>query len=400
MSEEKIVTFDSSRRRPGGDRFAEFAETARRLQRERKDAPGIVAHHLEATPRDEWPGLAEEADLRTSGALEQLAALIRACCEKEPQKALILSTLATTIAETLPSGSYPPVTLAQLRAQAWKDHAHTLRFLGRFEEAFESIDMAESALAPFPATAYDKAVVGLVKASTLLQVSRFDESRALLAECRQIFQDHGDSRLFLYCGISEVALLFREEKHTEARELGLNLLTAASDAADRESIARLHNNVGYCDVHLGNLREANMHFAEAKSIFVDLGRTAEARRSDLGFGSLLIAKGHAAEGIAVLWATRADLLGDALILEAGLCGLKIAEAMLMRHNFDSAHSLISEIIDQFESAGLNDRAVRAMEYLSQSIEERNASAETVHHVEEYVELLRSNPLATFIPLSA
>jgi len=397
--DEKIVTFDPARRRPSSARFAEIAETAKRLKQERAGAAERVARHLNATPRDEWPRLAEEAELRSNGALEELAALVRARCEKDPQEALILSTLATTIAETLPPGAYPAVTLAQLRALAWKDRAHTLRYLGRYDEAFEAIDMAESALTPFPATSYDKAVVALVKAITLQHVERFDESRALLTECQEVFRDHGDSRLHLYCGITEVALLFREEKYAEAREIGLKMLKAASEA-DKESAARLHNNVGYCDAHLGNLREANMHFAEAKSIFVDLGRTAEARRSELGFGSLLVTKGHVAEGIAVLQSARADLVADALIVEAGLCGLKIAEAMLKGRNFDAAHSLISEVIDQFVAAGLNDRAVRAMEYLSHSIENRNASSATVHHVEEYVEMLQSNPSATFIPLSA
>ena len=140
--DDKIVTFDPARRRPDSARFAELAETARRLQSERHGAAEAVASVLDSTPFEEWPRLAEHPALRNSGALEELAARIRSRFEKDPKEALSLSSLATTIAETLPPDAYPPVTLAQLRAHAWKDRANTLRYVCRFDESLEAIAMA------------------------------------------------------------------------------------------------------------------------------------------------------------------------------------------------------------------------------------------------------------------
>lgn len=396
--DHKIVTFDPTRRRPDNVRFAELAETARRMQSERNGAPEAVASVLDSTPCEEWGRLAEHPTLRTSGALEQLAARLRSRCEKNPKEALSLSSLATTIAETLPPDAYPPVTLAQLRAHAWKDRAHTLRYLGRYDESLEAIAMAERALEPFAATAFDKAVVALVKASTLQHVDRFEESRALLAECREVFRDHADFRRYLYCGIAEVALLHRQHQYAEGRELGNTLLSSAADVSDLESAARLHNIVGYCDLQLDNLRDANKHLASARAIFTDLGRTIEATRCELGFGSLLLSKGHVKEGIEVLQVARKEFLSHTLVEEAGLCGLTMAASMLETRDASSARGLVRSIIDEFTRAGLNLRAVQAMEYLATSIETGTASPSTAHHVEQYVAGLQLDPSVEFVPL--
>src|SRR5258708_2131150 len=294
---DKIVSFDPARRRPDSARLAQLSEMARRLESERSDATEAVASVLDSTPFEEWPRLAEHPALRNNGALEEIAARIRSRFEKDPNEALSLSSLAITIAETLPPDAYPAVTLAQLRAHAWKDRANTLRYVGRYDESLEAIAMAERSLEPFAATAFDKALVALIKANTLGHLNRFGESLALLAECREVFLEHADFRRFLYCGIGEVALLYRQEKYAEARELGLTLLSKADDVSDLESAARLHNNVGYCDLQLGNLRDAKKHLAGATAIFTALGRPFEATRCERRFGPLLLAPCHATQGI-------------------------------------------------------------------------------------------------------
>jgi tetratricopeptide (TPR) repeat protein len=397
-TDDKVVNFDPSRRRSETLRFAELAETARRLQNERNGAAEAVAALLDSTPREEWPRLAEHPTLRTSGALEQLAARLRSSCERDPIEALDISSLATTIAETLPPDSYPAVTLAQLRAHAWKDRAHTLRYLGRYDESLDAIAMAERSLEPFAATSFDKAVVALVKATTLQHVDRFEESQQLLTQCREVFRDHGDFRRYLYCGIAEVLQLYRQHHHSEARELGTALLSKAADVSDLESAGRLHNIVGYADLQLGNLRDANKHLANATAIFTDLGRPIEATRCQRGFGSLLLTKGHVKEGMRVLEDARRELVSHTLVEEAGLCGLTMAAAMLESRDSTTARILVRTIIDEFNVAGLNLRAVEAMEHLVATIETGTASPASVHHVQEYVDGLRRNPSGEFMPM--
>lgn len=392
--DDKVVTFDRTRRRPDAARVREFAETARRLQNERSGAAEVVNRHLQETPRDEWPRLAEEPEMRTSGALEQIAARIRSSCEKGPQEALALTSLATTIAETLAPDSYPPVILAQLRAHAWKDRAHALRYLGRCDEALEAAGIAEKRLEPFASTAHDRAVVALVKASTLQQMERFDESQELLETCSAVFRDHGDSRLFLYCGLMEGNLRYRRQQYVEARDVWRPLLEVALKAGDFESAARIHNNLGCVDVQLGQFADAQVHLSEAKAIFVDLGKPVEAVRTDHGYGLLLIAKGKTDAGVAILRKTRAAFLHHELVQDAGLCGLAIAEA-LVASDRAVASDLVAEILDDFTTAHLNPGAIEAVAYLQRAIIERSASTEVFRHVGSYIESLRKDPTIAF-----
>jgi tetratricopeptide (TPR) repeat protein len=386
---DRVLAFDRTRRGRAAARAAEFAQTARRLQRERADGAGVLARHLDDTPRAEWGRLAEEPELRTSGVLEQLARRIRDRREIDPQEALALSTLATTIAETLPPDAYPAVVLAQLRAQAWKDRGHTMRYLGRYDEAFDAIDMAERALANFPTTAYDRAVVALVKASTLQHVERFEESRVLLAECREVFRDHGDVRLYLYCGINEGLLSHRQRRFPEAYEKWSSLVAGATQIGDLDSLARLHNNLGLCAMELGRLAEASQHLSRAKAIFTDLGRPVEAIRSEYNFGVLLLNRGAAERATEVLEAARLAFRSHGLVEESGLCALAIARARVT-HDADGARALVREVIRDFTDAHLDHRAFDALNFLATEITRRRATPEVVERVEIFVRDLRTN----------
>jgi len=400
MSDANDKKAFDARHQPDPARLREFTETARRLQRERAGTHEVVEKILDATPRPEWPGLAERPELRNSGALEQLAARVRARCEHDPREALAAASLATAIAETLPSGAYPAVTLAQLRAHAWKDRAHTLRYLGRYEEALEAVAMAERALEPFPATAYDRAVVGLVKAATLQHVERFPESSALLAECAQVFRDHGDTKQHLYCMMIHAALFYRLGEYAEAEREWTESLTVALTVGDMESVARAHGNLASCALHLGDVSTGKAHVGQAKEIFYELGRDIEAIRIDLAFARLLVKNGDTTHGIILLRKARESFLSHQLVEEAGLCGLSIVEALVDRGDYAAAADLTEEIVREFSDAALSTRAIQAIQTLHVALAARDVSVAAIRHVERYIENLRGNPELEFIALSA
>jgi tetratricopeptide (TPR) repeat protein len=391
--------FDA-RHQPDPARLKEFTETARRLQQERTGTREVTEKLLDTTPLPEWPGLAGRPELRNSGALEQLAARVRARCEHDPREALAAASLATAIAETLPPGAYPAVTLAQLRAHAWKDRAHTLRFLGRYDEALDAVAMAERALEPFPATAYDRAVVGLVKAATLQHIERFDESGELLAECAGVFRDHGDTKQQLYCTMIHAALFYRLGQYLEAEREWTDSLTVALGLGDMESVARAHGNLASCALHLGDVSTGKAHVGQAKEIFYELGRDIEAIRIDLAFARLLVKNGDITHGIILLRKARESFLSHQLVEEAGLCGLSIAEAFVGRGDYAAAFELTDEIIRDFSHAALNSRAIQAVQSLQVALAARDVSVAAIRHVGRYIEDLRRDPDLEFVALSA
>lgn len=50
------------------------------------------------------------------------------------------------------------------------------------------------------ALAHDVAIVRFNLAMSLQEVARYDESRSLLAESKQVFRDHRDVRNYVLCG--------------------------------------------------------------------------------------------------------------------------------------------------------------------------------------------------------
>jgi tetratricopeptide (TPR) repeat protein len=399
VNDRKLVPFAAAMRRPDPARVAEFAETARRLQRERIASVDIVTSALRDTPRAAWPQLHERSELQTSGALERLGQEVEKRRQIDPAESLLLAELATSIADALPHDSYPAILLAQLRAHAWKDLGHTLAYLGRYDEAFRALDIAERHLDEFGTLAHDRAIVRFIRATTLQEVNRFDESLAILTESRLTFSDHGDARRRLLCGIAEGTLLQRQHRYREAREVYLPLLAIAADLREEESLACLYNLLGHCYVALGDFKAAEPHLQEAVQRFVRIGQPLAAAKAELARGRLLLRTGQFSKAVEHLARTRDVFLRHNLIEEAGLCGLDMVEALLAQPAPARAETLVRRIVEEFTVAHLNTRAIVALGYLTDVIAAREASVEAVGNVREYILSLRKSPEREFIRLA-
>jgi len=397
MSEkEKLVPFDRGRRQPDPARVAEFAATARKLQQEREGAAGVVARLLDETPYAEWPKLAEREELRNSGALDELSREVVSRVDRVPLESLAIAVLATIIAEALPADSYPVVVLAQIRAQAWKDRGLALCYLARHGDALAALDHAEEILRAFGTLAHDRAIVRFARATTLQEAKRYDESIALLAECKNIFEDHGDTRRHLLCGIAEATLLHRMGNFHEARSAYSGLLEQASEINDRSLLASIHNNIGHSSIEIGDYATAASHLDQAVEILNDLGQPLHVARAELARGRMLIRKGDFESGIAHLHSVRQQFLNHNLVEEAGLCGLDIVEAQLSRGASIEAEAFARQIVREFTAAQLNTRAITALGYLSEAIGARKASVATVENVRHFIRALRRHPESEFV----
>ena len=396
MSDDrKLVPFDRGKRQADPAKVAEFAATARKLQQER-EAAGVVAAMLRETPYAQWPQLAEREELRNSGALDQLSREVVSRVDRVPLESLAIAELATTIADALPADAYPPVVLAQIRAQAWKDRGLALCYLARVNDALNALDHAERILDPFGTLAHDRAIVRLARATTLQHARRFDESIAILAECTEIFRDHGDTRRELLCGIAKGTLLHRMGMDREACTTYRELLPTASTIGDRVSLASIHNNIGYSAIEIGDFTTADEHLMKAIALYRELGQTLRVAGAEMARGRMMVRMGDAERGIAYLHSVRDQYLSQNLVEQAGLCGLDIVEAHLSRGASIEAEAFARQIVREFTAAQLNTRAITALSYLSEAIAARKASADTVENVRRFIHSLRKTPDSEFV----
>jgi tetratricopeptide (TPR) repeat protein len=293
--------------------------------------------------------------------------------------------LAVTIAEAIPPTAYPAVTLAQIKAMAWKDRATALRFLGRIPETFESIRRAEEILDKHVALGLDRAVVDLVKALTLLNTNECDEARAIAITCGSVFLAHGDLDRALQAGEIEGHVLFEKQRYGDAQTLFTSLLEIARVINDVNAQARCHHNAGYCAVNLGEFKNANIHFSEAISKLTDLGKPVAASRTQWGVGQVLIGKGQVDSGLKHLYAAREAFIQHELFEEAGLCGLSIAEALLSRGAEKEARDIVHEVATEFSESPIERRIVDAVVALEQTMFDGGAPLEAVRNVYALIE---------------
>jgi tetratricopeptide (TPR) repeat protein len=379
-----VLPFDAARRREGA---LKFAAAAARLESERGETAHIAAQHLRETPQADWPGLAESKALRNNAALEQLSDLVRKRLERSPAEALAIANLAAAIAETIPASTYPPLVTAQIRSTALRDRANALRYLGRLNEAFDAIETAESRLAAFPAAVHDRAIIWLVKAMILAQLDHFSDAEQMINAASAIFADLNDSSRVLQAGVVHGNLLGRQQRYAEAQNLFRGLLDVAVATRDVETEARLHNNLGYCYVNLDDYAKANIHFSESIAKFTDLGLGAEIARTGRGAGVVLISKGQFDLGCDRLREARTAFAKLQMPEEAGLCALRLIEAMVERGHTGEARRLAATVIDEFTAAGLDPRAIEAVARLRKSLDADGATPETVRTVHAFVESL-------------
>lgn len=367
------------------------------MRAEREKAAVTVEPLLTSTPQSRWSRLPERPELQTTAAVERIGQLFGAALGKDPRYALALAELAVSAGEAILKNAYPQAVIAQVLAHAWKDLGKALRILARYEESIQAFRHAESLLLSNDHTGvleYDLAIIRFNLAIACQETGRYEESLPLMTASKAVFRNHGDDRLVVMAGIAEGMLLQRLGRYREARETYL-LILASSSNLERESVAALHNSIGFCSIELGDLREADANLTKAIVLLESLGQPLQALKATAGRGRLLIRRGEYERAITRLRTVRRQFLAYDLPEEAGLCGLEVVEAMLSLGHHGRAETLARKIVREFTVADLNTRAIDALAYLEEAITAKKASPSLVTRVREYILSLQTSPEREF-----
>jgi tetratricopeptide (TPR) repeat protein len=397
MSKDQNVIAFVPRRRRGPDpaRLHEFASTARKLQQERETTGELLQRLLRETPQEEWTMLAEVEELRNSGTVDHLAKEAATRLKQDPSESLALARLAKEIAYGLPEDEYPAVVIAQLKVQACKDYARALSILSKHEEALRVLDRADAELESFGTLGHDQGIVWLQRAIVLQNLRRFDESARLIESAKAVFVEHGDEALYAKCAIAEAQLLVRRGNHRGAREVLLPILPNG----DTNLLAMAHSTLGWCSIELDDAAGALTHFRQAMTYCLQLGWDIDRIRLEYGLGASLLRLAEVDKALRILQAARQKFLANHLPEEAGLCGLEMIEAHILRDEHAEARQLAVSLVQEFTDAGLNRRAIAALAHLKATLEESTVSREVVRSVSTYIVALRHDPAREFMTLN-
>ncbi|HEX8254245.1 MAG TPA: tetratricopeptide repeat protein [Thermoanaerobaculia bacterium] len=380
----------------------ELRTIAAMIAREDSDAAQLLTPLIASPASFRRANITAVPSMRTAGVVRKLASESRALRERQPMHALVLADAAIALADQLPADKYPETMVDELRGGGWLERANVLRYLGRYAEALDATDIAARAYARSPVSVYSMALIGYLRAVIFVETQRLDEALPLVRKAARVFKQFGEDERYVHAKIVEASVLFDQNRYREARDLFLSLVRVAKGLGDATTLARLYGNVANCQLRLHELESADIYFARALSLYEALGLETERIRTRWSIGSLRIANGDVADGLARLREARREVEELGLRSDAALVSLDIAEALLAAGTASGAQQaaeLCSSIIESFTSVGMTGHALTALAFLNEAFASGRATPGMVRHVRHYLETRPDHTGNPFVPPS-
>jgi tetratricopeptide (TPR) repeat protein len=370
-----------------GDVAGPLREIAERIAREDDAALRMLTPLLASPVSFRRANVTARPTMRTAGVVRLLSTESRALRERQPMHALVLTDAAIAIADQLPLDRYPTALLDELRGSAWLERANVLRYLGRYSEALDAIDIAQRAFAQTPVAAYSLALADYLRGVVYVETERLDEAVRLVRRSARVFRQFGEDERYIHARIVEATVFFDQGRIREARDLFLSLIGTARELGHPQTLARLYANIANCQLQLHELGSADDYYGRALSLFEAVGLETERVRTRWNIGCLRIASGDVADGLARLREAAREFAELGLRTDAALVTLDLAEALLAGEDAAGrreAAELCSALVESFTAAGMTTHAHTALAFLREAFESGQATPELVRHVRQYL----------------
>ncbi|HEX2120177.1 MAG TPA: zf-HC2 domain-containing protein, partial [Thermoanaerobaculia bacterium] len=277
----------------GGDPPADAPGTIRAfaalLAAEDAEADALVAPLLGSPASFKRANVTSMPEMRTAGVVRRLCSEARALRERQPMHALVVADAAIALADQLPVSRYPVPLLDELRGSAWFERANVLRYLGRYPEALDALDIAARAYSRSPVSVYSGAMVDYTRSVIYVETERPDDALRLARKSARVFRQFGEDERFVHAKIVEASVFFHQDRLVEARDLFLSLVPVAKTLGSAETLARLYANAANCEVRMHDFTTADEYFERALSLYEALGLESGKIRTRWNIGTLRIA---------------------------------------------------------------------------------------------------------------
>jgi tetratricopeptide (TPR) repeat protein len=387
---------DAARRRLPPDALRSIADL---LAAEEADADRYLTPILASPAAFRRANIAAAPNFHSAGVVRKLCQISRELRERQPMHALMLADAAVSIAEQLPSDRYPSAVLEDLRGNAWLERANALRYLGRYPEALDGLDIAERAFTATPVAAYSIALVSYLRAALYVELDRFEEALRLARHAARVFRQFGEDERYVHAKMVEAGVLFHQNRYREALELFTGLTPATRKLGKAETLARLYNNVANCHLALEEFETASSFFGQALSLYEALGLETEKLRTRWSLGSLLVRGGtRVPEGIAKLRDAKAGFEQLGATTDAALVTLDLVEALLALNATREAADLCAGLVENFTHVGMTGSALTALAFLREAVAAGSATPILVRHVRHFIAQRPDVEGRPFVPL--
>ena len=335
------------------------------IAEEDRYAAELLGPYEEMEPaRFVWLDVARDLRFHSGGVVRRLCKRAHTMCERDPLYALAIADTAVAISSALSDAIYPSSAVHELRGEAWKERTNALGYLGRFTEAFEALEAAETEYGRLPHAGAGLVSVAFIRASLLYEQEQFGPAESFAEDAARAAQHLG--LMDLYLSARHLVALIRsdQQKHREALEIGRSLLAYGERSDDEVWIARESLLVGGCELELGNLVEAEHHLARARTLHAKLGATSEVTRTDWCIARLRARAGHTTDAVRRLRTCIAEFSASEMLTDAALVAVDLAEVLIAAGRPRDVSTVLAGVARTFAEAGKLSSAMTALAYLN------------------------------------
>lgn len=372
-------------------------QRARAIDEEAAAARTLLAPLLASSVRFRNGRVEEDPRFRTTGAVAELYRAARDLSERQPTFALLAANAAVSIATKL-------AVARTLRSHLHLGRAHfergrTLFVIGRYKDAEQSLERAESAYDEDPTTTgWDHAWVWLIRANIYVESERMGQGRILAMRAARQFRIFGDPVMYLNARLLLANVLFMEGDHRGSAEASEEIIRITRERHNTLLLARALHNCGEAYLLLREFEKALPLYLEAHAIWDELGVELERIRTKRSLATLDIETGNLDHGIKRLDETCRTFEALSITMDAALARMQLGEALLRAGRPETVPDLLRNVVVSFASEGMMRNARTALAYMNEAIEQNRLSADLVRHVRTYIEQLPFQPNAAFVPL--
>jgi len=367
---------------PRQAKVPEVTGLAERLAAENHDVATLL-DSLASSPAAWWRTAVMKSPVgRSASTVRQLLERMRTEVRKSPSRALDLTSLAVEIANEILLTDYPCDFVISLRAEAWRDHAYVLQFLGRFREALAAVDEAERLQNETALPEYGLARIKLVRANILTWTDKRPEAIALADEAARTFLEFGDRVKYATARMTQAVTLHEHGSIREALEIWESIKN--EDCLEELTRILVIYNLGLGYREVGNTAKAVEHITLATAEYELLGMTAEATRSRWALATTLVSAGKFTPAIALFDRAWKDFETLEMEADAALVALELAETLLVVGEPGRVPQICRALLDRFTRAGMTSRAITALSYLREVVAIGKAQPPVIRQVREFL----------------
>jgi len=343
---------------------------------------------LLARPIETWDAFLDRyPEHPTSGMARRLLEEVEVELNRRPEYAMLLVDVAERIGHFLTD-----VECRDVLGDAWKHRSNALRLLGRYEEA---LDAAEAFYASLVTGDFDLAQAQYTRAVTLFKMTRYAEALEVLTTATATLRNYGDTVPLAKTMMLDAAIRIEQGEVSGAQERWREVLPMLERLSDEVEHARVLANLAECNLRLGDYEQAMEDAQLAVTRYRDLHMETESIRSEWTIGMVHLARRASDEGLRMLENAAAAFETLAMSGDAGFVKLDICEELLRREEWTDAEVTARGLAALFTEAHATMASVKALDFLRRAVENRQATAETVRYVREYV--MADDPSRSFNP---